>query len=189
MIKMVPQFLALLTLLSNIFIVLLLLTFLLQKFKILNLKKSPLATIYSLLSTNSFLFSFIVSLTAMLGSLFFSEVMKFMPCVLCWYQRILMYPQTLLLYMAILRKERFLKPYLLALNVIGASIATYHYTLQKFPQTLIAPCTVVGASESCIKGYSFYFGYISIPFMALTAFILNIIFLSLTYAKNSQRAK
>jgi disulfide bond formation protein DsbB len=126
---------------------------------------------------------------AMAGSLFFSEVMALPPCVLCWYQRILMYPQTLLLYMSILRKEPVLKPYLLALNVIGASIATYHYALQKFPQTLIAPCTVVGASESCIKGYSFYFGYISIPFMALTAFILNIIFLSLTYAKNSQRAK
>ena len=141
----------------------------------------------SFLSNNAYVFAFVFSLIATLGSLFYSEILKFQPCILCWYQRIFMYPQPILLYLAIFRNERVLKPYLLAMNVIGFVIASYHYLLQRFPYELPGPCSAVGASVSCIKGYSFHYGYISIPLMAWTIFLVNIILISLS--KNTEAKK
>lgn len=177
MIKAVPEILAFLTFVANIFTVLFLIFLFANKiFKFKISKKLP--SNFYLLSSYSYVFSFIVSLVATLGSLFYSEFLKFQPCILCWYQRIMMYPQVILLYIAIARNEKVIKPYLIALNVVGALIAAYHYLIQRFPQTAFTPCDIAGG-VSCIKGYSYHYGYISIPFMALTAFILNIIFLSI----------
>ncbi|MDZ5610621.1 disulfide oxidoreductase, partial [Bacillus pseudomycoides] len=74
-----------------------------------------------------------VSLIATLGSLYLSEIMKYEPCTLCWYQRILMYPLVLLLGTAIIRKDYRIGIYSLVLAIIGACIAAYHYSLQKIP--------------------------------------------------------
>lgn len=185
--KIVPEILATLTLISNIVIIVYLFLLIINHlFKIKAISKL-LDTSYQLL--NTYVLAFIVSLTATLGSLFFSEIMKFQPCILCWYQRIFMYPQPILLYLAIVRNEKVLRPYLLALNIIGALIAGYHYLLQRFPESLVAPCSVVGATTSCIKGYSFYFGYISIPWMALTAFVINIILLTINTKIKTRKLK
>jgi len=173
MVQTVTLILAILTLLSNIGIIVFLLLLGIEKVT----RSSFLSPLKLILNSYSYIFMFIITLTATLGSLFYSEIAKLTPCVLCWYQRIMMYPQPLLLYVGIARNERVLKPYLLTLNIIGFSIALYHYTLQRFPEQLLSPCSVVGASTSCIKGYTFSFGYISIPFMALTAFALNILLL------------
>ncbi len=133
---------------------------------------------------------FLLSLIATLASLFLSEAAKFQPCILCWYQRIMMYPQPLLLYTAILRNERFLKPYLLVLNVVGAGVAAYHYILQIAPQGALLPCAKdpTGVYVSCVKGYKFYMGYMSFPLMSLTVFLL-IIILILTDVENPNRSK
>ncbi len=61
----------------------------------------------------------------------FSEVLKFIPCELCWYQRIFMYPQVFLLGMAFVRKEFNIARYTLMLSVIGGTISAYHYLIQK----------------------------------------------------------
>ncbi len=124
---------------------------------------------------------FTLSFVATLASLFLSEIAKFPPCILCWYQRIAMYPQVPLLYVAIMRKERVLKAYLLVLNAIGGIIALYHYSLHVLPRTttILLPCAKAYAGVPCDKGYEFFFGFMTFPLMATIVFVLNILLLSL----------
>ena len=77
-------------------------------------------------------FAFAISLVSTLGSLYFSELKGFEPCVLCWYQRILIYPQVLLLGLALWRKEKVIVDYVLGLSIIGVVIAAYQYYGQMF---------------------------------------------------------
>ena len=143
--------------------------------------------IKSFISKRAYSLAFILTLIATFSSLFISEIAKFPPCVLCWYQRIVMYPQPILLFIAILRKEYVLKPYLLVLNILGGFIALYHYLLQILPKSQFIVCnkSLTGIAVSCTENYQFYFGYMSFPLMALTVFLLLIIIMSLSkYAKN-----
>ncbi len=126
-------------------------------------------------------FAFIVALVATLGSLFYSDIAHFTPCKLCWYQRILMYPQSLLLYIALIRRERFLSPYLKIISAIGFVIASYHTIIQWIPQSPFLPCSKVA---ECGKIYSATFGFITIPFMSMCAFAL--IFTILTLSKKDK---
>lgn len=185
MIKSVIWFLALLTLLSDGFIVVLGVLFMAEKLKF----TKQFTRIVKRLQPISLSFAFAVALTATLGSLFFSEVAKFQPCVLCWYQRILMYPQSIILYLSIMRSEKVMKPYLMVISALGAGIAAYHYVLQIIPKAFPAPCSAAEGGVSCIKGYTFYFGYISIPTMSLTAFILILFFLAILRKDNSVKSK
>lgn len=125
--------------------------------------------------------SFFLAFTASMASLFLSEVLHFQPCVLCWYQRIAMYPQVVLLYVAQLRQERVLTPYLIALNVIGSLISLYQYLLHVLPRTIvpILPCSIKYGGVPCDKGYDFYFGFMTFPLMAWSVFAL-ITFLLIT---------
>jgi disulfide bond formation protein DsbB len=110
------------------------------------------------------------ALVATLGSLFFSEVMHLTPCLLCWYQRIAMYPMLLILTVGILLRDTRLKYYVLPLSLIGMSIGVYHNLLYYgiLPES-IAPCT---AGISCTTKQIEWLGFITIPLMALTAFIV-----------------
>jgi disulfide bond formation protein DsbB len=126
---------------------------------------------------NGLLLMLIVSLTAMLGSLFFSEIAGWNPCKYCWIQRIFLYPQVVLLLVALWKKDRSVARYILALSIIGALYAAYHYYIQLYdivasPTNPATPCDASG--ESCVKTPFMWFGYITIPMMALTAFVLNI---------------
>ncbi|MBI3620277.1 disulfide bond formation protein B [Candidatus Roizmanbacteria bacterium] len=184
MIKVVPDILAFLTVGSDVFLAAVVVFFILEKLAAGKLY-SRLAKYFS---SRAYFLSFVVSLTATLGSLYFSEIAKFTPCLLCWYQRILMYPQALLLYISILRDEKILIPYLRIFNIIGAAIAGYHYYIQVSPRSSFLPCSV-GGQVSCTKTYTLYFGYITIPMMALTAFLLNLVLLHLAAARHrSQRS-
>lgn len=115
--------------------------------------------------------AFVVAAIAMSGSLFFSEIAGYTPCTLCWYQRILMYPLVILLGFALIRKDYGIAPYAMALAVPGAAIAAYHYYLQLGGNPL-TPCSAVGYSVSCAERFVLTYGYITIPMMALTAFLL-----------------
>ncbi|KIL39954.1 disulfide oxidoreductase [Gordoniibacillus kamchatkensis] len=120
-------------------------------------------------------FAWVVSVVAMLGSLYFSEIRGFEPCKLCWLQRICMYPLPLLLGIAAYRGERGIIPYTLPLAVIGGAIALYHTLEQKIPALArLAPCTV---GVPCNRDY--LDGFVTIPMMALTAFALIIVFLAM----------
>lgn len=106
---------------------------------------------------------------AMCGSLFFSEVLGWLPCELCWYQRIFMYPLAFILAIGILRRDRGLYLYVLPLSLFGGLISLYHYLLIK---TDIFPPPACKAGVSCTVDYLNWLGFINIPFMALTAFVI-----------------
>jgi disulfide bond formation protein DsbB len=159
----VNQILSILTIIAQILIVGLLAVILLKKREILNF-----------IGRRAILFAFIIALIATLGSLFYSEVAGFEPCKLCWFQRILMYPQVILLGMALLKKDENIAGYILGLSVPGAIIAGYHYLLQLG----VAPafsCSAVGYSLHCSQRFVMNFGYITIPLMAFSAFALIIL--------------
>lgn len=117
--------------------------------------------------------AWVQALAAMLGSLYYSEIRHFNPCVLCWYQRILMYPLVFIIAVGILRKDKNLPFYVLPMSITGFLIAFYHVLLQKgiLPES-IAPCTI---GASCATKYTGYFGFITIPVMSLFAFSVIII--------------
>jgi disulfide bond formation protein DsbB len=110
------------------------------------------------------------ALVAMLGSLFFSEVMKLPPCVLCWYQRILMYPLVFIIAVGILLEDKRLNFYALPLSITGLVIAVYHNLLYYniIPEA-ITPCS---AGISCTTRQIEWFGFITIPLLSLIAFTL-----------------
>lgn len=118
---------------------------------------------------NLFFSSWIISIIATFGSLYFSEIRQFEPCELCWFQRILMYPLTILLGIAYVRKDWKMSLYASVFSCIGGLISLYHYLIQKVPAlSQVDFCGRV----SCTGEYINWFGFVTIPFLALTAFIL-----------------
>lgn len=113
--------------------------------------------------------AWLISLLAVLGSLYFSNVRGFPPCILCWYQRIFMYPLALLLPVAILRRDERIHQYVLSLTFVGLLIAIYHNLLYYhiLPESA-APCT---AGISCTTKFVEYFGFVTIPLMSLGGFV------------------
>jgi disulfide bond formation protein DsbB len=109
--------------------------------------------------------------TATAGSLFFSEGLGWIPCELCWYQRIAMYPIALIVLIGLWRGDRAVMWYALPLSVIGFGIALYHYLMVML---IIPPAACSGAVPCSIDylNFSGALSFIKIPFLALTAFAL-----------------
>ncbi|MGJ3223725.1 disulfide oxidoreductase [Geobacillus thermoleovorans] len=133
---------------------------------------------------NLLLAAWATALIATLGSLYFSEVLGYIPCDLCWFQRIFMYPQVIILGIAIVRKDAAAARYSLALSLIGGIISLYHYTLQKVPffQHYALSCGRI----PCTGQYINWLGFITIPFLAFTAFMI-IILLSWTVMRQQRK--
>ncbi len=112
---------------------------------------------------------FVVSLGATLGSLFYSELMHFEPCRLCWYQRIAMYPIAFLSGLALWRRDRTIMWYLRLQAIVGAAIGAYHYLVQTLDILDGGSCS---ATAPCTLRYVNEFGFVSIPFMAMCCFVL-----------------
>ena len=116
--------------------------------------------------------AFAVALAATSGSLFYSEIVGWTPCLLCWYQRIMMYPLVVILGIASLRRDKRVGVYVLPLAAIGGLIAAFHYA-QQVSSTFAAistGCAAAGGVE-CTVRYTFSYGYVTIPMMALTGFV------------------
>ena len=118
--------------------------------------------------------AWVVAATAMSGSLYFSEVAGLIPCTLCWYQRIAMYPLAFILLVAAIRGDLGIRPYASVLAGVGAVISTYHILLQRFPTlpsgacSLDLPCSNIDLER---------FGFVTIPVMALVGFITILVLL------------
>jgi disulfide bond formation protein DsbB len=108
---------------------------------------------------------------AMLGSLYFSEIAHYQPCTLCWYQRIAMYPLVLILGIAAWRRDLGVRLYAIPLAAVGAVISAYHYLLEWFPALDTGACTI---GIPCTQVWFRQFGFISLPLLALIAFLLVI---------------
>ena len=115
--------------------------------------------------------AFLQTWIATLGSLYFSEIRNFTPCPLCWYQRILMYPLIFILAVGIIRKDKNVAYYALPMSILGAIIALYQYLLQMGTAIKNIPiqCDAFG---SCEQIETIYFGFITIPFLSMTAFVI-----------------
>jgi disulfide bond formation protein DsbB len=119
---------------------------------------------------NELWLAWIVALVATLGSLFFSEVADFVPCRLCWFQRIAMYPLAVVLLVAAIRRDaRGGVWYALPFPVIGALVSIYHIYIEINPSAESAACRAGGAP--CSVKWIDVFGYITIPTLALTGFL------------------
>ena len=144
------------------------------------LVKGPDASL--LLGNKAIWLAWLVALVATIGSLIYSEVIHFEPCRYCWFQRIAMYPLAIILLVGAIRREFQVKDYALPLSLIGLGISIYHYLLQTFPSIEEGgACGIV----SCSAKYVDIFGFISIPFMAGSGFIVISILLGLYVNKNS----
>ena len=129
------------------------------------------------------LFAWIVSMVATMGSLFFSEVMKYPPCVLCWYQRIAMYPMIWILLVGLFSINKLIYKISLPICFVGWVIASYHNLLYyKILPESAAPCA---QGISCTAVQVKWLGFITIPLLSLVAFCLMLLFLTISSRKFS----
>ena len=120
------------------------------------------------ISRNAYIVSFLITLAGMILSLVYSDIIGYAPCTLCWYQRVLLYPEALLLGLALWKEDRTITDYIIALSGIGLLISIYQKYIELGGHSILSVC---GASTvSCAKIYVTEFGYITIPVMALTSF-------------------
>jgi disulfide bond formation protein DsbB len=127
------------------------------------------------LEPNAVGMAFVVAMLATIGSLYFSEIAHFDPCRLCWYQRIAMYPLVVILGIAAVRRDAGAGIYVRALAAIGALISTYHVALEWIPALDTGAC---GVGPSCTVIWFRALGFISLPTLALAAFLLIFTLLS-----------
>jgi disulfide bond formation protein DsbB len=125
--------------------------------------------------------AFIVAAIATAGSLFFSETAHFVPCELCWIQRVCMYPLSVGTLVLALAGDHRAARYLLPLPVAGAGISGYHLLVENGVVAQAKGC-LISAPGGCATKWINELGYITIPTLALTAFVLLIVFLALAAA-------
>ncbi|WHY85169.1 disulfide oxidoreductase [Neobacillus novalis] len=131
------------------------------------------------------LLSWIAAILATLGSLYFSEVQHFIPCTLCWYQRIFMYPLVIILGTAVYRNDKGIYKYALPLSIVGMLISGYHTLLQKVPY--IQQFEMCTEGVPCSKDYINWLGFITIPLLAFIAFtIISVSLVILSRGKNEE---
>jgi disulfide bond formation protein DsbB len=121
---------------------------------------------------------FLVAAIATGGSLYFSQVANFVPCELCWFQRICMYPLSIVLLLAALAGDFRVARYLLPLPIVGAGVSIYHLLVENKVVGQTSQC-LASAPGGCATKWINEFGYMTIPTLALTAFLLLIGFLVL----------
>lgn len=142
---------------------------------------------------------FLQSFVAMVGSLYFSTFGDpvanlasgnlfamghgLMPCDLCWYARILMYPMVFISYIGIAKKDKRFTDYILPMAILGIFLDSYHYAIQKLPIPTFYTCS---SAVPCDALQVNYLGFITIPFLALVAFIVITVLCLLNWWINKQ---
>ncbi len=127
-------------------------------------RKSPLSTRWIVGTTA------LIATAAALGSLYLSEIAHLEPCRWCWFQRIAMYPLALVLVVGWARRDRSVHWYALPMCLAGAAMSTWHYLLQLFPS--LEAGTTCSLTSPCNVRYAWEFGFVSIPYMAGSVFVL-----------------
>ncbi len=107
-----------------------------------------------------------------LGSLYYSEIVGFVPCKLCWLQRICAYPLAVILVVAAIRRDTGIRPYAIALAAIGVPISAYHTWIQWFPPA--GGTSFCTADAPCTDRWVLELGFVTLPFMALSAFVFTL---------------
>jgi disulfide bond formation protein DsbB len=135
---------------------------------------APAARARSVVGESGLWLAAVVAIGATVGSLYFSEVAGFVPCRLCWFQRIAMYPLAPILLVAAARRDLSVGWYVLPLAVIGAGVAGYHSLIEWRPSLEGGACSAFG--PSCADIWFREFGFVTLAFMALVGFLSIIVF-------------
>lgn len=141
-------------------------------FLVIRLKYGPykeLRTIYKKIAHFALPIGFFISLSGVFLSLFYSEYLGYLPCALCWFQRILLYPMVVLFGIAWFRKDYGVYRYILALSFFGLIVSAYHQSLQMGYSEII-PCAANAVFVDCAKPSFVEFGFVTFPLMSLTLF-------------------
>lgn len=149
--------------------------------------RGPLDAIRNLLWGYELWGAFVVAAIATGGSLFYSEVAHFVPCEFCWFQRMLMYPLSILTLLIAVRGDNRAARYLLPLPIVGAGTSIYHILIERNVIKEPKQCSINvpgGCGINWITNHSF--GYLTIPELALTAFLLLTGFLVLASTGESE---
>lgn len=127
--------------------------------------------------------AFFLTLVASALTLFYSGVLGFVPCGLCWFQRIFLYPQVVILGIALWKKRRDVAEYIIGLSLFGGVFALYQHYLQMGGSEFVA-CPTTGAGADCAKRILFEFGYITFPLMSFSIFVFLIVLMLLLQRKS-----
>ncbi len=139
---------------------------------------------YAFLKKHSFHFAFLLALSGMAGSLIYSDVFKLPPCYYCWWQRIFMYPQVIILGVALYLKDLKIWITAIILSSIGALFSIYHISLQAGIRASGTPCEALGG-VSCTKVDVLIFDWLTIPMMCLVLFVGILTFAYLAHRKDA----
>lgn len=115
---------------------------------------------------------FVLSLAGVALTLFYSEIVGYTPCGLCWLQRVFLYPQPIILGIALWKQHQQVASYIIALSLFGAVVALYQYYIQ-FGGIHGIGCPTAGELADCTRRYVYVFNYITFPMMSLTSFIFT----------------
>lgn len=148
--------------------------------------RGPLDAIRNLLWGYELWGAFVVAAIATGGSLFYSQVPGYIPCEFCWFQRMMMYPLSILTLLIAARGDNRAARYLLPLPIVGAGTSVYHILIERGVITEHKGCLVTGGGCSANWIIQHSFGYLTIPELALTAFLLLIGFLVLASTGESE---
>ena len=112
---------------------------------------------------------FLLSAGSIAGTLLMQYAALLAPCVLCWWQRIFMYPIALIALIALVKGKKIsdIADYVIAFSILGGAISLYQHLLQILPSGSLIPCDATG---DCAIRLVFEFGFVTIPWMALTVF-------------------
>ncbi len=148
------------------------------------LKKSLFAQkLINFIADRQISFALVLAAFASAGTFFFSEIAKFAPCLLCWWQRFLLYPQVILLSIALWRPNPWIKNILILLCFAGLIISGYHNYLQINNPPSENFCTINESGVDCRLRYFVDFGYITIPMMSFTVFAWLILLITIKRPK------
>ena len=143
--------------------------------------RRPLRALRDTLTGGELWIAWLFALAATLGSLFFSEYADFIPCRLCWFQRIAMYPMAVILLVGAIRRDfRGAALYALPLPILGGLVSIYHIYIENHPEAETAGCTV---GAPCSTKWIDKFGYVTIPTLALTAFAAILVLLLFSWMR------
>jgi disulfide bond formation protein DsbB len=157
------HYFALLTVFGGIFVI----VFIVRALYLLVYNKRCLVAPF--VSRYVFQIGFLLSFLGTVLSLYYSEVLHYIPCDLCWYQRVFLYPQVVMFLFAWYKKDYSVLRFSMLLSVVGAVIALYHHMLQ-IGYDLMKPCSSAPFAVDCSKPSFVEFGFVTFPLMSLVLF-------------------
>lgn len=132
--------------------------------------RSVAGRVVALVGPRAHRLALVVAVVTTAGSLFYSEIKDLIPCELCWYQRICMYPLAAILAVGVLRRDRAVLWYAAPFVAIGAPLALYHWLVERVPS--LSDSTSCSIAAPCAVPYFQELGYITLAFMDMSAFLL-----------------